>query len=86
MVLNVNLFQKDKQKCAFDADFSSSLEGLVWCDHPALDGTTDIKPLLPQWGCTAWTSLVVRLLRYAHSSRVVCPDVQKKLKACTERV
>ena len=70
MVLNVNKFQNDLQNGAFDADFSILERGRVWYDHPAIDGTTDIKLLLPQWGYTARTLLVVRWQKCADCSSV----------------
>ena len=69
MVLSVNKFQNILQKGACDAAGFLNLErGQVRYDHPAIDGTTDIKLLLPQWGYTAQTLLVVRWQKCADCS------------------
>ena len=70
MVLNVNTFQIINQKDDFDDDFSNLERGRVWFDHPAIDSTTNIKLLLPQWGYTARTLLVERWLKCADCSSV----------------
>ena len=87
MVLSVNKFQNILQKGAFDADFSTPERGWVWYDHPALDGTTDIKLPLPRWGYTARTLLVVRGQKCAYCSSVKPTRViKRKSRASTERV
>ena len=53
--------------------------GRVWYDHPAIYSTTDIKLLLPQWGCTARTLLVVRWQKHAHCSSVVTRVIKGNL-------
>ena len=50
----------------------------MWYDHPAIYSTTDIKLLLPQWGCTARTLLVVRWQKHAHCSSVAYPGNQRE--------
>ena len=78
MVLNVNLFRKIKQKGAFDADFlSSSTAGCGMTTRRYIVQPIS-KLLLPQWGCTARTLLVVRWQKHAHCSSVAYPGNQRE--------
>ena len=79
MVLSVNKFQFFFKKVL-----------LMLISQPRarpIDGTTDIKLLLPRWGYTAQTLLVVRWQKCTECNSVKPTRViKRKSRACTERV